>query len=238
MGFHVFPTAADAAQACAVRAAELLRERLDAAPWATLVVSGGTTPALMFEALAAEDVDWKRVYLFQVDERLVPPNDPGSNYRLAREKLIIPAGIPPANVHRIRGELPGSEAADRYGEEIREFFGLGAGEMPAFDVVHRGMGEEAHTASLFPGEPLIANTTRIAAAVHTPKPPPDRITLLPGPLNAARHTLMLLAGEDKAEALRLVMREPIDPFRYPAQIGTRDCPTAEWFVDQAAAARV
>ena len=238
MSFHVFPTAADAARACAVRVAALLRERLDGAPVATLAGSGGTTPAMMFEALAAEDVDWKRVHLFQVDERLVPPENPGSNYRLVREKLIIPAGIPPANVHRIRGELPGTEAAERYAEEVRNFFGTGPGEMPAFDVVHRGMGEEAHTASLFPGEPLIANTTRIAAAVNTPKPPHDRVTLLPGPLTAARHTLMLVAGEDKAEALRLVMSEPFDPFRYPAQIGARDCPTAEWYVDEAAAARV
>jgi len=100
------------------------------------------------------------------------------------------------------------------------------------------MGEEGHTASLFPGEPLIANTTGIAAAVSTPKPPHERVTLLPGPLAAARHTLMLVAGSDKAEALRGVIRGRYDAFRFPAQIATRDNPDAEWYVDKAAAAQL
>ena len=125
-------------------------------------------------------------------------------------------------------------AARRYEEDIRNFFGLEPGEMPHFDVIHRGMGPDAHTASLFPGEPLIDDRQGIAAAVYVAKLAQWRITLLPGVLEAARSTAMLVTGPDKAEALRAVFQEPYEPKKYPAQLGSRGG-AVTWFLDQAAA---
>ena len=235
---HVYTSAADAARACALRAAELLTRRLSESEIVTFAVSGGSTPALMFPVLAECPVDWKRVHIFQVDERRVPPDDPRSNYRLAHADLITPAGIPSDNVHRVRGELMLESAALRYVKDVQRFFGTEPGTVPVFDVVHRGMGGESHTASLFPGEPLIGDMTGIAAGVHVPAKPHERVTLLPGPLTAARHTLMLVAGSDKAEALWNVLDRKYEPFHYPAQLGTWGNPNADWFVDSAAAALV
>jgi 6-phosphogluconolactonase len=162
----------------------------------------------------------------------VPPTDDASNYKLACLHLIEPAHIPEANVHRIYGEMDPPEAAARYATDIRRFFELDGAGLPRFDVVHRGMGPDAHTASLFPGSPLIEDGAGIAAAVFAPQFNQWRVTLLPGVLEAARNTVLLVAGADKASALRAVFNDPYDPKKCPAQIGARE---AVWFVDRAAA---
>jgi 6-phosphogluconolactonase len=125
------------------------------------------------------------------DERCVPPSDPASNYRLAKDWLIQGARIPERNVHRIAGEIAPKEAAHLYAEQIRRFFSREPDEMPRFDVVQCGMGAAAHTASLFPGEPLLDDRAGIAAAVFAPQSRQWRVTLLPGPLLAARHVVYL-----------------------------------------------
>jgi len=235
---RVFASAPEAASACAERAAELLRKRLTEVDFASLAVSGGSTPKFMFPVLASSGLDWRRIHLFQVDERRVPPEDPRSNYRLVHQGLVVGSGIPPENVHRIRGELWADGAAERYVAEITHALRLVPGLVPVFDVVHRGMGAEGHTASLFPGEALIGDHERIAAAVTVPVPPVERVTLLPGPLTAARHTLMLVCGDDKAAALHQVLSRKYEPFHLPAQIGTLGNVNAEWYVDLAAAVRI
>src|SRR5204863_2448188 len=108
-----------------------------------------------FQEFVAKGFKWDRVHLFWVDERGVPPNDDQSNYGHAERDLIQPARIPQRQVHRIYGELQPAHAAERYVEEIREFFALEEGELPHFDIIHLGMGPDVHTASLFPGEPQI-----------------------------------------------------------------------------------
>jgi len=135
----------------------------------------------------------------------------------------------------VAGEAKPALAARRYGEEIREFFGLEEGEMPHFDIVHRGMGPDAHSASLFPGDPLIDDREGIAAATYAEKFKQWRVTLLPGVLLAAKHTVFLVAGEDKAEAVRAVFREEYDPKKYPAQIASHHGRGVIWFLDEAAA---
>ncbi|HLK46828.1 MAG TPA: 6-phosphogluconolactonase, partial [Bryobacteraceae bacterium] len=183
--------------------------------------------------LAALRFDWSRVHLFWVDERCVPPADPASNYKLAKDWLLPGARFPERNVHRIVGEIAPQEAAHRYTEEIRRFFKLDPGEMPQFDVVQCGMGPDGHTASLFPGSPLIGDRAGIAEAVFAPQLNQWRVTLLPGPLLAARNVLYLASGADKAEAARAVFEGPSEPQKFPAQlIGKR----GEWFLDEAAAA--
>jgi 6-phosphogluconolactonase len=227
-----------AANACAAFILDELRDRLQSAPLATLAISGGSTPSPMFQTLARTPFAWTKVHIFWVDERCVPPTDEESNYKHANEALLAPANIPAGNVHRIHGEWEPQKAATAYVREIREFFGLTQGELPAFDIIHRGMGDDAHTASLFPGEPLIGNMAGIAAPVFVEKLNMHRVTLLPGVLQKARNTVVLAAGQDKAEPLFQVLRGPEDPFRFPCQIATRNWQNATWFVDRAAAAKL
>ena len=230
---HSLPNAGAAAEACARRVTGLLETALEGGEIASFAVSGGSTPRLLFEKLVALRFDWSRVHLFWVDERCVPPSDPASNYRLAKDWLIQGARIPERNVHRIAGEIAPKEAAHLYAEQIRRFFSLEPDEMPRFDVVQCGMGADAHTASLFPGEPLLDDRAGIAAAVFAPQFHQWRVTLLPGPLLAARHVVYLVAGADKAEAVRAVFQAPLEPKKYPAQLIDRG---AEWFLDEAATA--
>jgi len=232
---EVFPDAQAAAAACARHIAIQLQRALAARPQATLAVSGGHTPKLMFPSLTQLAVDWSRIHLFFVDERCVPPDDDASNYKLARENLLAHASIPDANVHRIAGEKEPGDAARGYSEAIQQFFRLAAGAMPQFDVVQCGMGPDGHTASLFPGDPLVSDRKGIAAAVYAPQFRQWRVTLLPGPLLAARHILYLVSGDDKAEMVRTVFHEAIDPRKHPAQLAFENPEGATWFIDQAAA---
>lgn len=227
-----------AANSCAAYILEELRNRLRSAPQATLAISGGSTPKRMFESLAKAALPWNKVHIFWVDERCVAPTESESNYKHANETLLQPANVPASSIHRIRGEWEPRKAAAAYEEDIRESFRLGEGELPAFDIIHRGMGADAHTASLFPGEPLIADNAGIAAAVFVEKLNMHRVTLLPGVLKKARKTVLLVAGDDKAEPLLEVLRGPEDPFRYPCQIATRNSESAVWFIDKAAAAKL
>ena len=233
--WNALPDATAAAEACAHHVTNLLEEVLSGQEFVTFAVSGGSTPKVLFQKLVASKIRWDHVHLFWVDERMVPPTDPASNYKLADDYLIKPAHIPHRQVHRICGEMAPKTAAARYVEEIREFFGLEEGEMPRFDVVHRGMGPDAHSASLFPGEPLIDDREGIAAAVFVPKLSQWRVTLLPGALLAAKHNVFLVTGPDKAEAVRAVFKEEYDPKQYPAQIASHHGRGVTWFLDEKAA---
>ncbi len=213
----------------------LLEEVLSGQEFATLAISGGSTPKLLFQKLAALRFHWDHVHLFWVDERCVPPTDDASNYKLAEDYLIAPAHIPHRQVHRIFGELAPPTASARYVDDIRSFFGLADGDMPRFDVVHRGLGPDAHTASLFPGDPLINDREGIASAVYSESQKQWRVTLLPGALLAAKHTVFVVAGADKAEAVRAVFQEEYDPMKYPAQIASHHGRGVAWFLDESAA---
>ena len=231
----VYENAQAASEACAGKIMELLGRALESQPHASLAISGGSTPKLMFAEMAKAKFDWSGVHLFWVDERCVPPTDSQSNYKLANDHFIGPAHFPSANVHRVHGELPPKEAAKLYEDDIRSFFQLSPGAAPRFDIVHRGIGPDAHTASLFPGEPLIDDQRDLVGAVYAEKFQQWRVTLLPAVLEAARNTLMLAAGDDKAEPLKAVLGGPYDPKKYPAQIATYKGEGVIWFLDKAAA---
>jgi 6-phosphogluconolactonase len=234
MRWYSFPDAQAAAEHAARHVLSLLDIALAGQERATLAISGGTTPKLMFTEMVKAKFDWDRVHLFWVDERAVPPTDPQSNYKLAGEFLIEPSHIPHRNVHRIQGELMPERAAEHYVDNIRRFFALEEGELPHFDVIQQGMGPEGHTASLFPGEHLIEDREGIAAAVYTPKPPPWRVTLLPGALLAAHHTVFLVTGEDKAPAVRAVFQDEYNPKLLPAQVVAHHGRSVTWFLDDVA----
>jgi 6-phosphogluconolactonase len=223
-----YPDAVAAAEACGLRILDILTEAIAARQRATLAVSGGTSPKPMFELFAKSGFQWQQVQVFWVDERCVPVSDPQSNFRMANETWLAPAKVPAGNIHRVPTELEPHEAARKYAEDVRSFLPFDVGH--PFDVVHRGMGPDGHTASLFPGEPLIEDHTGIAAAVWVEKMHQWRVTLLPGVLEAARHTVVLGTGADKAAALAAVLRGPYDPMKWPAQIGARG-DNVTWVLD-------
>lgn len=225
---HRHPDGVAAAQACGRRVLALLENAVAERGRATLAVSGGSSPRPMFELLARSGFCWERVDVYWVDERCVPPEHPDSNFGLANTLWLEPAGVPAANIHRVLGEIDPQQAAALYSEALRR--------IDRFDVIHRGMGADAHTASLFPGDPLIDDQQGFAAAAYVAKLQQWRVTMLPRVLLSARHTVVLAAGADKAAALDAVLTGPYDPKKYPVQIAARDSKRATWFVDEAAAA--
>lgn len=227
---HFFQTAEAAAAACSDFILERLREAVEARGLATIAVSGGHTPGLLFACMREAKFPWDRLGLYFVDERAVPVDDKESNYRLADETFLKPLQFPAQNVHRVKGELEPKQAAAAYTEDIRASLGLSDGELPVFDVIQHGMGPDGHTASLFPGDPLIQDRAGIAAAVRANKPPPDRITLLPGVLLAARSSVFLLNGADKKDALKSVVTGEIDPMKFPSQLIARSGKQVDWFL--------
>lgn len=228
-------SAAAAAEACGAAIFEMLNAAKQARGWASLAVSGGSTPRIMFEWMAKQTLDWTGVELFWVDERCVPIDDSQSNYRMTRESLLDSGLIHPEHIHRVRTELTPDEAAVEYAAEIAKVFRLDSGVLPEFDVLQRGMGPDMHTASLFPGEPLIENHTGVAAAVWVEKFHQHRVTLLPGVLSKARHTVCLVTGADKAPGLKQVLHGEKDPIHVPSQISSAEM---IWFIDEAAGAQL
>ena len=229
----VYETPAAAAQACAEAIRSLCADAIRERGVARVAVSGGSTPRLMFEALRGMALDWQRIDWFWVDERCVPPDHELSNYGMTARSLFEPAGVPGERIHRVRGELPPQEALEAYLEEMARVF---ESPFPEFDVVQLGMGADAHTASLFPGEPLIEEIGGVAAAVFVAKLEQWRVTLLPEVLFAARARLVLVTGEDKAGALRRIISEPLEPKRLPAQLLLSKEALSHFFLDRAAAA--
>ncbi|MCS6992594.1 MAG: 6-phosphogluconolactonase [Anaerolineales bacterium] len=219
-------------------AANLFAQMAAAAPERfSVALSGGSTPRALYERLAtnemAKRIPWEKVHLFWGDERCVPPDHPESNYGLTAAALLSRIPLPAENVHRVRGELPPAEAASLYEAELRAFFG----ETPAFDLVFLGMGEDGHTASLFPGSPALAESVRWAVEVeHTAPPPPlvSRVTLTFQVLNAARQVVFLVTGAAKAGMFAQVWHGASFP---AAQIRPRDGELL-WLVDQAAASEL
>ncbi len=206
----------------------------------TLALSGGSTPRELHLRLAspplASGVDWSRIHVFFGDERCVPPDDPQSNYHMAVETLLGRVPIPAGNVHHIRGELPPEQAAQAYEADLRAFFG--PGEPPRLDLVILGMGENGHTASLFPGLQAVHEQERWVVAEYVAEVGMWRVTLTPVVLNLARATVFLVAGEAKADMLRRVLEGPYDPSALPAQVIRPVDGELTWLVDRAAAARL
>lgn len=219
------------------------REAIAARGRFTVALSGGSTPKRLYQLLAAEpfrsQVDWSRVEVFWGDERCVSPDHPDSNYRMAREALLMHVPIPAEHIHRIEAERADRDAAAReYEAVLARVFGVAVGaEPPALDLILLGMGPDGHTASLFPHTQALDETKRWVVANHVPQLNTDRLTLTRPILNRGREVLFLVAGDDKAERLAEVLAGPADPKRLPSQSIQPDGQLV-WFVDRAAAARL
>jgi 6-phosphogluconolactonase len=235
----IHPDARSAARAGAGSFAAQARAAAEARGRFTVALSGGTAPKEMYALLATDEfagrIPWDAVHLFWGDERCVPPHHPRSNHAMAWEAFIRRVPIPPANVHRIAGELPAHEGAALYADELERVFGAG---IPRFDLVHLGIGPDAHTCSLFPFDPLLRERRRtVAPALHRELGEP-RVTFTFPVVNAAARVEMLAVGGGKAEVAHKVLRGPLDPFRLPAQNVRPRNGEYVWVMDQAAAAHL
>jgi 6-phosphogluconolactonase len=218
----------------AVRVAAVCRAAAGARGAAHVALTGGSAFRALACSLADADVPWDRVHLFWSDERAVPADHADSNARLAREVLIDRIPIPAAHVHPMpagAGDL--DEAASSYEAVLREFLGAGT----RFDVLMTGVGPDGHVCSLFPEHALLAERTRLVAAVYdSPKPPPRRLTVTVPVLEAARDVIALALGADKAEAVGDAVRN--EASRLPLARVIRSAPSVLVLLDPPAAARL
>ena len=210
-------------ETAARRIAQVIEQAITRRGGATVALAGGTTPRAVHRQLALiPRLPWDKVEIFFGDERAVPPDDPQSNYRMARESLLDTVPTPLNQVHRMLAERPDREAAaDEYARRLPE----------RLDLLILGVGEDGHTASLFPGSSALSEHARKVVAVVGPKAPLHRLTITPPVIAAAREKIILVSGADKAGAVAQALEGPDQPDQCPAQLA-RD---GIWIMDRAAA---
>lgn len=204
----------------------------------TICLSGGSTPAATYDLLATRfhlSVDWKEVQFYWGDERCVQPDHPESNFAMANRAMLGKLALRPDQVHRMRGEDPPASAAAAYEHELRKQFSLGDGDFPRFDLVLLGLGDNRHTASLFPGDPALHETQRMVVPVEVDAEPRKRLTITPPVINNAQRVMFLAAGQGKAAAVKDIIEGPRDPDKFPAQIVQPHDGEVIWILDKAAA---
>ena len=229
---HVFENPRELARAAAQMFAEESAKNIREKGSFAVALAGGSTPKALYELLATEyrdALEWEEVHAFFGDERTVPPDHEDSNYRMAYEVLL--SRVPVGSVHRMCGELDPREAATLYEQELRTFFN----GTPRFDLVLLGIGEDGHTASLFPGTPALDVTDRFVVENPVEKLGTVRLTLTAPAINAARRIVFLVAGEGKAGALEKILESDTNPHEYPAKLVRPKGGAATWMVDRAAA---
>jgi 6-phosphogluconolactonase len=218
----------------------LLVEAIDARSLATVALAGGATPKGVYERLGADEstqrVDWTKVHLFWGDERSVPPASSESNYRLVKDSLFARVDIPEKNIHRIMTEKAPREAALEYEQVIERFFSLTEDQFPAFDLVLLGLGEDGHTASLFPSNPVVNERSRLVVEVFVNKVAQYRITLTLPVINNARAVVFVVSGTRKASIVREVFTS--GTIRFPAQMVRPVSGELYWLLDQDAASQL
>ncbi|MFD2718116.1 6-phosphogluconolactonase [Hymenobacter monticola] len=233
---HVFATVEEVLHGLADLFVALANRATAARGRFSVALSGGGSPKKLYELLASpaycERVRWEQVYFFFGDERNVPATDPQSNFRMATEALLAPLHIAPAQVFAVNTVLPPDEAAAEYTHTINDFFGEAE---PRFDLVLLGLGDNSHTASLFPRTAVLHDATVGASAVFVPELDAHRITLTAPLLNLAQAVAFLVYGGDKAAAVHHVLRDARNVEEFPAQLIAPRAGELHWFLDEAAA---
>ncbi|MGH7176095.1 MAG: 6-phosphogluconolactonase [Tepidisphaeraceae bacterium] len=233
----VLPTPAEVAHEAADRFVRSAAAAIEFHHFFTVGLSGGSTPKAMFQLLASapyrKQVEWTKVEVFFVDERCVPPEHPESNFRMAHQTLLSKVPIPGDNIYRMRGEIDPHEAAKEYGELLKDKFGDGG-----LDLIFLGMGDDGHTASLFPGTTAVEETKhRVVAnyAEHSTTGRSWRVTMTALFINRARDIMVLVEGAEKARRISEILEGPRDPKRLPIQLIDPRAGKMAWLMDAAAA---
>ena len=242
--YSVWSNPDSVARAAARRFLDVSQEAVDLRGIARIAISGGTTPKRMFQLLAdpagpfLHEVPWNKLALYWVDERCVPPTDTESNFRMTTEAMLSKVPLAPDHVFRMEGELPPEEAASRYESTLRNSMKLEGAESPAFDLLLLGMGDDGHTASLFPHTAALDDITSLVVANHVPQKDTWRITLTAPVINQARDVAFLIEGKAKTAVLAEVLTGPRDPHRLPSQLIRPSNGKLAFFLDDAAAAKL
>jgi 6-phosphogluconolactonase len=238
----IYPSLEDVSRAAAEYICEIAEEAIQERNIFTLALSGGSTPRLLYEELARQPIsrriDWQKTHLFWGDERYLSPDHPDSNYALAFQALVSKVDVPPANVHRILTESGSAKAAaEDYEKTLRHFFRPPAESEdnlyhPSFDLILLGLGQDGHTASLFPGDAALEEKNRWVVAVDgaSASPPVPRITLTLPVLNKAKCVIFLVSGSRKKEVFAEIMNNP-GTAAYPAA-RVRPSGRLLWFIDE------
>jgi 6-phosphogluconolactonase len=227
--------------AAAEQVVTLIEAAVTARGRALIAISGGSAPPGLFRRLSAEPlrrrVPWSALNLIWVDERLVPFDDPESNYRLARWTLLDHVPIPSEQIFPVATYYDAEQAAARYQQQVAMLLDQHDGQI---DLALLGMGPDGHTASLFPGFPQVAapDDALVVAVFDAPKPPAVRVSLTAHALNRARHVIFLVAGADKAPKVRIALQGPYEPATTPAQLVRPPEGHVTWMLDAAAAAEL
>lgn len=221
-------------QQCARRILELIRETLETRERFHLALAGGSTPQELYRLLSstpeASSLDWRRIEFYFGDERSVPPDHPDSNYRMVKEALFDPLGIPENAIHRIHGELKPATAVEHYIKALENL--PQENRLPCFDLVLLGMGADGHVASLFPGTELLQERERPFGAHFVEKLDSWRLSLTLPTINNARHILLLVSGDKKADIIRHVLHGGSGAIPLPVELLERE--RLEWFLDREA----
>lgn len=226
---------AEVAREAASRMARSIQDAIKERGSAAIAISGGSSPLPAYALLAKEAIDWSKVHVFWVDERCVPPDHERSNYGAAKKAFLDHLAIPEANVHRMRGEETDLEgAAAAYAEDLRDTITPKASGLPVLDLVVLGIGDDGHTASLFPGEPTVDVTDRLVAAVPANAGRDPRLTLTVPVLENAKSTLLIVLGKSKHEPLERIWSASGDVKATPGRIVRNFRGAIVWIIDRAA----
>jgi 6-phosphogluconolactonase len=210
----------DLAQKAAAQFASLAAEAIARSGRFTVALSGGSTPRALYSLLSSPEwnrrIDWSHSHLFWGDERCVPPDHDQSNYRMVHEALLSKIQMPPENIHRMAGEKEPRQAASEYEEQLRKFFQLSQGKLPRFDLILLGLGEEGHTASLFPGAAALEEKEQLVTTAYVETIKAHRLTLTLPVINAASQVTFLVAGENKRMIVKQLLAAGTDSSNLPA----------------------
>jgi len=206
----------------------------------TVALSGGSTPKALYSLIASpayrERLDWSRIHLFWGDERCVPPDHAESNFRMVQESLLSRIPIPSENIHRMMGEKEPEQARQEYEEYLKQSFRLPPGEVPRFDLILLGLGEDGHTASLFPGSAALNEKEHWVATVYVKKLKAQRLTLTLPVINAAAQIIFLVAGQSKSAIVKKLFGADSVGYELPAGKVRPANGIVTWLITQDAAA--
>ena len=240
---HTFTDAQELTRAAAGLFLEVGKQAIAERNRFLVALSGGSTPKALYSILAndkyAQQLDWSKVHFLFGDERSVPPTHADSNFAMANAILFSPLHIPSAQIHRMRGEDPPETAAAQYETTLRHLTAAVPGQWPRLDLVLLGMGDDGHTASLFPDTASLTEQTRWVVPSTSPQGTRARVTLTLGVINHASVVLFLVAGRNKAAVVRRVLEQrPGDPGPYPAALIRPETGRLLWYLDRAAASEL